>query len=211
MQLVGRIPNSEPDRDAIAMQVRSFIERAQSVLDKLDESADDETQPAIDETSVAKLFEEVKVMFQDLPSRIEGRLDPMHHRRRRRFHPMIMEEFLHFSKEADDPTGLLLLVSMFRDDLPWLYEIGVEVYRAIKNGDPAEIEKAITSFRMATDFAMHGPFREEFHDKEMYFMLRELPEVLDRYSRIATGEPEMKARVIKKLQPAKVVTRQQSR
>ena len=181
MQLVGRIPNSEPDREAIAMQVRSFIEKAKSVLDKLDQGAEEEDQPAIDETSVAKLFEEVKVMFQDLPSRIEGRLDPMRHRKRRGFHPMMMDEFFHMSKEGDDPTGFLLLIGLFRDELPWLHEVGLEFYRAIKGGRPAEIEKGFGSLMRALDLTRHGPLGEGIRDKDTYMMVRHLPEVLERY------------------------------
>ena len=141
MQLVGRIPNSEPDREAIAMQVRTFKDKSKSVLETLDTAIDEQEQQSIDETSVAKLFEEVKVMFQDLPSRIEGQLDPMRHRKRRRFHPMMIDEVMHMTK-PDDPIGLLTIISLFRDETPWLYEAGLEVYRAIQRGNSAQIRKA---------------------------------------------------------------------
>ena len=194
MQLVGRIPNSEPDREAIAMQVRNFTEKAKSVLEKPGESANEEPQPAIDETSVAKLFEEVKVMFKDLPSRIEGRLDPMR-RRRHRLHPMMMvDEFLHMSKEFDDPTGLLLLIGMFRDDLPWLYEVGLEFYRAIKSGNHPQMKKAHRSMMIALDMTRHGPLGEGMHDKETYIMIREMPEILNRYFERAINKPPKKLR-----------------
>src|SRR5437660_4764227 len=117
------------------MQVRTFKEKAKSVLETLDETVVGGEQQSIDETSVAKLFEEVKVMFQDLPSRIEGQLDPMRHRKRR-IHPMMVDEILHMSK-ADEPIGLLVIVSLLRDDMPWLYELGLEVFRAIQRGNPA--------------------------------------------------------------------------
>ncbi|HXI22264.1 MAG TPA: hypothetical protein VNG71_00210 [Pyrinomonadaceae bacterium] len=139
MQLVGRIPNSEPDREAIAMQVRTFKEKAKSVLAKLDSPADAEEEQSVDETSVAKLFEEVKVMFQDLPSRIEGQLDPIKHRKRRRFHPMLFEELMHISK--GDAVGILAAVAMFRDDMPWLYPFGAEFYRALQRGNVPEIKR----------------------------------------------------------------------
>jgi hypothetical protein len=194
MQLVGRIPNSEPDREAIAMQVRSFIEKAKSVLEQLDQGTDEEIQPAIDETSVAKLFEEVKVMFQDLPSRIEGRLDPMRHRKHRGFHPMMMEEFLHMSKGDDDPTGLLFLMGLFRDELPWLHEVGLEFYRAIKGGRPAQIEEAFGSLMRALDLTRHGPLGEGIRDKETYMMVRHLPEVLETYYIRAMERSEKRSR-----------------
>ncbi|MDX6402788.1 MAG: hypothetical protein QOH70_243 [Blastocatellia bacterium] len=193
MQLVDRIPNSEPDRDAIAMQVRSFIDKAKLVLDKLDQSADEEPQPAIDETSVAKLFEEVKVMFQDLPSRIEGRLDPMR-RKRHRFHPMMMEELLHMSKEFDDPTGLLVLIGLFRDELPWLYEVGLEFYRAIKSGNHAQMKKAHRSIMIAFEITRHGPLGEGMRDKETYMMMREMPHILNEYFERAISRPPKRSR-----------------
>jgi hypothetical protein len=198
MQLVGRIPNSEPDRDAIAMQVRTFNDKAKTVLEKLDTGNDEVDLSSVDDSSVAKLFEEVKVMFQDLPSRIEGRLDPMRHRKRRRFHPMMIEEFLHMSKDFDEPTGLLLLIGLFRDELPWLHELGLELYRAIKRGNTTEMKRAFESMMMALDFTRHGPFAEELHDKEAYMMIRELPEILDRYISRAIDKSQQASRKARK-------------
>lgn len=191
MQLVGRIPNSEPDRDAIAMQVRTFKEKVKSVLATLDGVADEQDQETIDESSVAKLFEEVKVMFQDLPSRIEGQIDPLRHRRRRRLHPMMVEELMHMTK-PDDPIGLLATLGLFREDMPWLYELGIEVYRAIQRGNTSQIRKAGNTFHKALDLTAHGPFAREFHEKETYFFLRESMELLHRYIERAIDVSEKK-------------------
>src|SRR5437868_15488724 len=108
--------------------------KVKSVLATLDGVTDEQDQETIDESSVAKLFEEVKVMFQDLPSRIEGQIDPLRHRRRRRLHPMMVEELMHMTK-PDDPIGLLATLGLFREDMPWLYELGIAVYRAIQRGN----------------------------------------------------------------------------
>jgi hypothetical protein len=177
MQLVGRIPNSEPDRDAIAMQVGTFKERAKAVLAKIETPVEEEAEESVDETSVAKLFEEVKVMFQDLPSRIEGQLDPMRHRRRRRIHPEMIEEFFHMSK-SDEPTFLLTIIGLLREDMPWLYELGLELYRAIQSGSVTQIKKAGEAFHIALDFTARSPFARELHDKESFYFMREATEVL---------------------------------
>jgi hypothetical protein len=192
MQLVGRIPNSEPDREAIAMQVRTFKQKAQSVLEKLDTAVEHEEQQSIDETSVAKLFEEVKVMFQDLPSRIEGQLDPMRHRKRRRIHPMMIDELMHMSK-PDDPVGFLTIIALFREDMPWLYELGLEVYRAIQRGNSTQIRKAGRSFETALELTAHGPFARDLHDKETFFLIRESMELLHRYMTRAIDQSAKKA------------------
>lgn len=76
-QLVDRIPNSEPDRDTIKFQVEKFKIKVSEILEKLGKiepkAHDSKTDVSVNEieNSSAKLFEEIKVMFQDLPSRID--------------------------------------------------------------------------------------------------------------------------------------------
>jgi hypothetical protein len=178
MQLVKRIPNADPDREVIKGQVQVFIQKTSQILVQLDSDKDKDT---VDETSVAKLFEEVKVMFQDLPSRVEGRLDPYRKRKYGRFHPAMFEEMMHISGKLGDPIGLLMMFSVFRDDVPWLYELGLETYRTIKHGGPEEIEEAVTNLRRAVEFSRLVPFMEGMRDKEMHFAMRELPSIIERF------------------------------
>lgn len=178
MQLVKRIPNADPDRDVIKGQVQVFIQKTSQILEQLDSEKEKET---VEETSVAKLFEEVKVMFQDLPSRVESRLDPYRKRKYRRFHPVMFEDMMHMSGKLGDPIGLLMMFSFFRDEAPWLYELALETYRVIKNGEPEEIEEAVDNLRRAIDFSRHMPFMEEMRDKEMHFAMKELPYMLERF------------------------------
>jgi hypothetical protein len=184
IQLLARIPNSEPDRDAIQMQVKTFKQRANDILKKLGDAKElNQDKATVDETSVAKLFEEVKVMFQDLPSRIEatfsGSIEPMRRKRMRRFDPILIDDMLHMSDKMNDPIGLLIIFSYYRDEFPWLYELGMELYRTVKSGNPAKIDKAYTNFMRTIDFASHAsPIILD--SKESYMMLRELPRIMDR-------------------------------
>ena len=202
MQLVKRIPNSEPDHDAIELQVKTFKQKALKIPQNLDGAKDKKDEKTtVDDTSVAKLFEEVKLMFQDLPSRVEGRIvdtmDPLRRRKSRRFHPMMFEDMLHFSSKMEEPLGILIAISLFRDELPWLYEIGLDFYRTIKSGNPNEIEKASILFHRAIDFVSNGPMGEMFMDsKESFMMLRELQRMLERYSQ--NYIPISKKNIIKK-------------
>jgi hypothetical protein len=42
------------------------------------------------------------------------------------------------SPKRNDPIGVLVAFSFFRDEIPWLYELGLEVYRdPIFIGTPA--------------------------------------------------------------------------
>ena len=101
-QLVDRIPNSEPDEDTIKFQVGNFKKAISEILKEGKTAPTSKTSEVTNkENSSAKLFEEIKLMFQDLPSRIESNINPeLMSRKKRFFHPMMMEEMMHMSKNS---------------------------------------------------------------------------------------------------------------
>ena len=120
-----------------------------------------------------------------LPSRVAERLaesgDPFRRRKMRRFHPMMFEEFMHMSGDSTDPVGILMAASIVREDAPWLYELAMEVYRAVKSGDAAAIEQEMMRLQRFSKMMRRGPFMEEFgfggKESEMFFM--EFPRMLE--------------------------------
>jgi hypothetical protein len=184
MELVAQIPNAEPDREAIEMQVKAFFEKATELLANVDKGPTEDEQTPIDDTSVAKIFEEVKVMFQDLPSRVEERISdavrPFRRRKGRHFHPMMLEEMMHMGGDPHDPIGILLVASIVREEMPWFYEIALEAYHAVKSGDVETAERELRRLRHLPEMLTHGPFMEEFESKEMHMFVRELPRMFDR-------------------------------
>jgi hypothetical protein len=187
MELVKQIPNAEPDREAVEMQVKAFSEKATELLKEANQAPTENEQTPVDVTSVAKLFEEVKVMFQDLPSRMEGRIAdvvrPFGRRRGRRLHPLMLEEMMDMGGDSEDPIGLLMAASMVREELPWFYEIAVEVYRAIKSGDSELADREIRRLRHIPEMLMRGPFLEESGSKEMHMVMMEFPRMVDHMAR----------------------------
>ncbi len=184
MQLVSRIPGADPEREAIQMQVASFKTRITVLLESIDKaSAPPAQKPSNDDNTVAKLFEEVKVMFQDLPSRLEG-TDKSKRRRLRRFHPMMFDEMMMGGLEGGpDPIGILIMCSSFRDDMPWLYELGLETYKAIQVGDERATERALERFRRIAKMTIRGPWMEEMGIslKEMDMFAMELPSLIEHF------------------------------
>lgn len=181
-QLVDRIPNSEPDEDTIKFQVGKFKEKIAEILQskpKIKQSDSQSTKTAKDDSS-AKLFEEIKVMFQDLPSRIENNINPeLRSRKRRRFSPMMMEEMMHMSKNRY--IGIMMALSFFKEPMPWLYEMGMEAIRTIKTGKTkAEKKKAFAEFQEMVEMSTHHPMMREFFidSKDDYMLFRELPMML---------------------------------
>jgi hypothetical protein len=149
-----------------------------------------------DEASTAKLFEEIKVMFQDLPSRVDSAAaQAAAGRPRRRMHPGMLEEMVHMTGRAEPNPGLaaLIIVSGFRDDVPWLYEMGVELYRLSLTGDTPVFQRALRAFVQAAEVAAMGPFSRELRSgRELRMLIEELPMLLHRFDfdRAAVSESD---------------------
>jgi hypothetical protein len=155
-------------------------------------------QPAarVDETSVAKFFEEIKVLVRDVPDRVASELGNdsrgRKRRTRRRFHPMMLEEMFHHPMFRESPEHaalpVLMMFSMLRDDYPWLYELGVQLHRAIDSGNPKAIERARRAIMETIELTRRGPFMHEMmgspEDEEAMMMLDHFVGRLDRFVRI---------------------------
>ncbi len=182
-QLVDRIPNSEPDEETIKFHVQKFITSIDEIFSKRKTDTEDNHVVEYNENDTPKLFEEIKVMFQDLPSRIESRIDPEYRdrKRRRRIHPKMIEELFYMT--PDHPTiGILMALGLVKDKMPWLYELGTETLSVIKSDvSSKEKEKAIMQFEEMVEITNHHPWMEEFfmsNSKEDYIIFRELPRML---------------------------------
>ena len=118
-----------------------------------------------------------------LPSRVAERLadsdDPFVRRRRqRRFDPMMFQKFMHMIDDSGDPIAILMAASFVRDDAPWLYELAMEAYRAVKSGDPALIEGEKERLSRFSEIMMRlHVIMEEFMmgDKGNDMLVREFP------------------------------------
>jgi hypothetical protein len=182
-QLARRVPNLELDADVVKSQVANFKTMEATLLKKLSSGTSKiDAKEEVDESAVAKLAEEMKA----LPSRVAERLaeggDPSFRRRRmRRFHPMMFEELMHMSGEPGDPVAILMAASVVRDDMPWLYELAMEVYRAVKSENNEAIEREMKRLSRFSEVMMRGPFMEEFGfvSKESHMFAMEFPRMLE--------------------------------
>jgi len=187
LQLCRRVKNLEPDPEVVKTQVQAFKENVAGVLKTIGSQKKPEKHESINEGAVAKVLEEMKLIVRELSMRFEKQMMEGVERVRprrfplRRFHPRMMEEMAHvFSRHSGDPIGILMIASLVRDDFPWLYELGLEAYRAAKRGNSEQTREALVVFRDATDFTLRGPFMEEMGlgGKEVE-ALRGLPSVID--------------------------------
>ncbi len=70
LQLIRRNPEADPREEAVRRQVKAFKESVASILKARPKEAAP-AHPAVDPSAVARLFEEVKVMFRQLPDQLE--------------------------------------------------------------------------------------------------------------------------------------------
>ncbi len=184
LQLAQRIPGCEPESDVVRSQVNSFKTEVDVILKK--SSGKGAKEDGFTDDPLAKFLEEMKGTVRDLPAKVVEAVteagEPVRRRRLRRFHPMMFEEIMHMTGDADDPIGLLMLASTVRDDLPWFYEVAVEGYHAIKAGDRAAAERQLNRISRLGDFVVHGPMRKELGlgGREQRTLFRELPHMMER-------------------------------
>ncbi len=186
LQLARRIPTPELDSDVVAAQVKIFKDKAAEVLAALAKvPAVQKVEP--EPTATATLFEEMKVLLRELPATIEERVaenvDSTLHRRRRRFHPMMLEDLLHQADDDGEPTALLFLFNFLRADLPCLYEYGSDLHRALTKRSPSLVTKAMHNLQKVLKFATRHPLAEELTmtSRDSHMILHELPRMMERY------------------------------
>jgi hypothetical protein len=189
MQLVGKIPHAEPDREVVETQVRLFKKKVSDIFSSQGHE-EEKVKSKVGNSVIAKQFEEIKVMFQDLPSRVEGRIsDSMppsrFSKRRRRFHPMMIDELMHFSEfEADHAIALLIILSPFRDEFPWLYDICTQIYFASEEGDYKKLNGLLASLDRIARIPRKLPVFEDIlmESKDGHILMMELPRFIERFS-----------------------------
>lgn len=188
MQLLQRNPDAAPREEAVRMQVRLFIEALSRILATKPKRTT--TDSGSDDQNVAKLFEEVKAMVRELPERVDDRFRSASRRGTgrgfRRFHPKMLEEFLFFAPTSRNrnarAAALLVVLAFVKDDAPWLYEVGMEIYRAMLTDDRSAVAAAHKQFQVTMEMMMSGPWSRDLlkEDEDSYMLSRYLPEIIER-------------------------------
>lgn len=96
---------------------------------------------------------------------------------------MLLEDIMHMS-ESRSSYGFLMTLSLFKDDFPWIYDMGKELVDILKdNNDPENKSMAIRDFREMVDYTCSHPMmREVFgRSKGGMMLMKELPYVLMKY------------------------------
>jgi hypothetical protein len=140
--------------------------------------------PAKPARTQSDILEELVSSVRNFEARIrDGIVDDFGYRPRRRskmFSPMMMEDLIHRSgMKRPDPIQIVVIASFFRDDAPWLYEIGIQAYRSIAAGSRMEAKDLLRSFQRGLETLLHGPWsRDLSFDRDHMQMIAMEAEVL---------------------------------
>jgi len=205
LDLIHRNPNATPREEAVRRQVKAFLADIDPLLKQRAQAG---TEPEeMDATAAAKLFEEVKVMFRDLPTRVEGHLrEHGMTRRRRRLHPMMIEEIFHTAQaESGENLGAawLLIASYLREEVPWLSEAALQLHRAYRAGDMQQVEAAQRDIRDLLRMMRHPRMfmRGLEDDDESYMFMRHLPEMLEHLALLPPVKEKQTRRAKEQMPP----------
>lgn len=176
----------DESKNGIINQIKSLEEDANQIETPISISLDLQSLRKSDDPERRSLAD-IMAVITELPTRIEerfsDRIEPLRRKKFKRFHPMMIEEIMHMSsRESSDPIGVLIIASFLRDDVPWLYEVGVEAYRTTKLGNVKKSIDALKGFQRLVEHTLHGPFMEEFmmSSKETHMLMHEIPRMLEQ-------------------------------
>jgi len=189
LQLIKRHPQAAPREEAVKLQVQQFRKSTDAMLKERKKDGAPTPKPP-EETSVAKFFEEIKVLVGAMPERVAMEVNHgprgFRGKRRLRFHPGMFEELVYhpaFTDSENPALALLIAFSIFRDDYPWLYELASQFSRAVERGNPRAIEAAYKNIILMVDMIHHGPMGEMLgmRDDESMIILHHFVRMSERY------------------------------
>jgi hypothetical protein len=209
MQLLQRSPGVAPREEAVRTQVRVFTQNVERILKTRGKTVT--IPPVSEDQNIAKLFEEVKAMVRELPDRVDHRVASASRRGLpgRRFSAKMLDELMSLrTQKGGIAYSWLILLSLMRDDIPWLYESGMDFYRALQRGRRSEIINArLTLMRVVeitADSKLFYLFVRE-RNEEAVFLLRHLDRIIDRIMHGFQREEAEEIEDIENVQEVKII------
>lgn len=172
LQLIRRNPDAAPREEAVRRQVVAFREIVSELLAERQEVTITGHAELKDTEDITKLFEEVKVMFRELPERLEGTFptNPSKDRGSSRSGRALnlAEVFVSavpLLAPRERALALLIAAAPVREDAPWLYDILLKVHEAVIQHNHDTIGTVALHLRILAnnpelDFALFEFFQE---------------------------------------------------
>ena len=172
-------------------------------------------QPQKQTRTQGDILEELVSGVRSVEMRIRDLMDddPLTRRKmRRRFHPEMLFELRHrMASGPDDPIQLLIVSSLLRDEMPWLYELGMEAYRILNNGNKVDGRRALERYKEALHLARSGRLIDSsgMDSKYTHMMIMEALDFMPIFDELAFQDEQpaevksspVKSKVLKRRPP----------
>ena len=131
-----------------------------------------------------KLYENIddlKRLMQEQLMKTERGFDMNIRRMSRKFPPMFIDEILHTPiGNTKNPFGFFIVLSFFKTDFPWIYDLGKELLEVIKSEKSITTKKdAVMEFKNIIEFTFEHPMMREIYGNMIY--MKEMPYMIFRY------------------------------
>lgn len=179
--------SEKPEERSLADLVAAVSE-ARSSLAKIESRLGTKDQQGL----LDEMRSEIRVLSSRMEDMLEGNRLPWI--RRGRIHPMMFESLIG-GPGGSPAVGILVIASIFKDTMPWIYELGVDASRMLREGHHSEGQRALEDFRRILEYSLHGPIAREVvgRNKEAYLLFEELMPSLDRMMMTILSADETKA------------------
>ena len=104
-------------------------------------------------------------------------------RMRRKYSSLILDEIMHVSGRRS-AYGFLMTLSLYKEDFPWIYDMGKELMDLIKSQkSKEEKQQAIQEFNEMINFTCNHPIMRNLvaHNRDNLIFMKELPYIIERY------------------------------
>ncbi len=135
--------------------------------------------------SIITGIEKLQILTEEANQKINRISDADLIKYNKKFSPIYLEKMMHFPlKNGKGHYNLLLLLSFFKKDFPWVYDIGKELIQDLKLANTVkERENLIMEFRQFVEMTLDNPmFREmSSYRKDYRMIMKELPFIIEEY------------------------------
>ncbi len=136
--------------------------------------------PEVSSTEMANLLEDIYKNMNEHNLRNMKSYDKK--RLSQKYSIMFCEELMHTHMRIENmPYSFLIILSFFKDDFPWIYDMGKELLETLKNeNDSYKRNEAIRNYQDMIDFTCNHPLMHEMYERDRNSMmfLKEMPYIL---------------------------------
>lgn len=158
------------------------IQSSQILEEILDLSRDNQKLLRNPDSRIQEDLEEVKRSIDRLAIRSSEAMD--RRRTSKKINSMMLEEVVHYGfSQSGKSYGFLMLLTLVKEELPWIYEMGREAFNVITSNKSIKEKRDVASdFKEMVDFSWGHPMMREaiFKYRDSVVFSKDIPYMLTR-------------------------------